>query len=656
LDWTNFLSFVPATNRSVSNSVQVRITATAPVTNALEGNISVASIGALSGTNTSLLGVVLPDTSIPAITASTNALSGLGSVEGSPGSSTNFAVSGTFLRGPITVSATNSFIAVSTNNLDFGSAVSIPRDDNNQVLSNAVYVRITEFAPASTSTNVFLGNLVLGTTRNSNNLPAATNVAVSGTVTNWSIANPYGLRVTNPANPVTTNATNFTFRGQIGTGLAASSLSWSNFTRGQGGVFSPGTNLTWMATNLPLLEGANSFVFSGQFQTNAGPTNVTDTPLNDAYGAWNSPSSTNWLNGSGGSAGGFGPWALTSNGVGVYWRANRTTVTNLNVVPDYVGFAMASDSTGQARAYRAFGETLQAPGGSFSVYFDNNSVADFAGVGMHLVATNGSNRTPIFTFAAVNEGSGTFYQITDRSSNAYTPPGWMPATRAGLILNFEMTSSNAYRFTATRLDNTNVSSSVTNLIVADLPIAGVEFFSAFNGSSTTNQAFNFYIGEMTQSRMQFASATVSAFAPTVVRSNAPTSAYNAWAQSFGLNPAGNGAPGADPDNDGFVNDMEYAFGTSPIAPNATVLTASSSGTNMVGTFIARLSGVTYTVQEKVNLAATMPGWATATNGITGPTRSTNQVGVLDTNNYERRTFSVPAVGNDFFRIRATISN
>jgi hypothetical protein len=156
--------------------------------------------------------------------------------------------------------------------------------------------------------------------------------------------------------------------------------------------------------------------------------------------------------------------------------------------------------------------------------------------------------------------------------------------------------------------------------------------------------------------MQFASATVSAFAPTVVRSNAPTSAYNAWAQSFGLNPAGNGAPGADPDNDGFVNDMEYAFGTSPIAPNATVLTASSSGTNMVGTFIARLSGVTYTVQEKVNLAATMPGWATATNGITGPTRSTNQVGVLDTNNYERRTFSVPAVGNDFFRIRATISN
>ena len=258
---------------------------------------------------------------------------------------------------------------------------------------------------------------------------------------------------------------------------------------------------------------------------------------------------------------------------------------------------------------------------------------------MQLVA---SNRAPIFTFAVVNDGSGPAYQIGDAASSPYAPAGWAYDT-SGMQLRFEMTSSNGYLLTAIGGSFTNTTTgSITNV-----PIAGVVFFSDSAGPSPDN---NFYFCAMQQFSTIYELASVSTVAPDVERVAAPTSAYDTWAEGYGLDPAGSGAPGADPDADGFSNDMEFAFGTNPTVVDVSLLTVEQSGGNMVVTFIARDSGIAYEVMQKANLAASVPAWA-ATGIVTGV--DPDQAGVPF--NYQRRTFSVPASGQDFYRVRASIS-
>jgi hypothetical protein len=179
-------------------------------------------------------------------------------------------------------------------------------------------------------------------------------------------------------------------------------------------------------------------------------------------------------------------------------------------------------------------------------------------------------------------------------------------------------------------------------------VAGIVFFTEGAGSSPDN---NFYVGQMMQNSTIYQLETVDTVAPDVERTDTPPpTAYQLWAQGYELNPATNGAPTADPDLDGFANDMEFAFGTNPTLPTATMLTASQVGGNMVVTFLARTASVTYAVMQKANLAASVPAWAdTGTVPIAAP----DQTGVPA--NYQRRTFSVPATGQNFYRVRATFS-
>ena len=640
LSWTNFLSFAPATNRAVSNGVQVRITSTAPVTNSLTGAISVATLGALSGTNVSLLGIVFADTNIPSILASPSALSGLGSVEGLPGASTNFAVSGNFLRGPITVSATNAFLAVSTNNLDFGTNVSLARDGNNQVLSGTVFVRISEFAPVTTNTNVFLGNLVLATTTNSNNLPAPTNLPVSGTVTNWSVANPYGIRVTNPVLFTTTSETNFAFAGQFGIGLSRSNLSWLNLLNSQSNNFTGNSNSTWSVL-VPLGTGNNTLVFSGQFTSNAGTTNAASDAAGDSVYA------NGWTTGDNGGYG-FNPWQLYSeDGLSALYRTDLWASTNMTVSA-FNGFAVEAIIGGVAEAYRPFAAPLQAPGGSFTVWFDSNDLEPGGTVGVSLVRTNGTARIPMFTFSVQNDGSGPTYRITDLTNASLAPAGWT-YTKSGMLLSFEMTSSNAYLLTAKGAGFTNTFAGA----ISNAPVTGAVFFSDSAGAPPAN---NFYFGQMMQYRTIYELQTVSTVAPDVERTVVPTSAYNTWVVGYGLDPAGgtdaakNGLPAADPDKDGFNNDMEFAFGTNPTVVNGTLLEVAQSGGSMVVTFLARTANVTYSVTQNANLAGSVPAWADTS---IVPTSTSDQTGVPA--NYQRRTFSVQASGLNFYRVRATFS-
>lgn len=118
-----------------------------------------------------------------------------------------------------------------------------------------------------------------------------------------------------------------------------------------------------------------------------------------------------------------------------------------------------------------------------------------------------------------------------------------------------------------------------------------------------------------------------------------------WVASFGL--AGPDAlASADPDGDGFTNEQEYAFGTSPVSATAAVLTAEMIGGDLVVTWLER-SDVTYHVQSTVNLATTAFANDGSVTVQAGPAEPTPPDG------YTRKQFSVPTTGSKFYRVTGT---
>jgi len=569
-----------------------------------------------------LSGEVLP---LPSLSVTPGSISNLTIVQLDPATATegSFSLTGANLQTNVTVVAPTGFQISSASGSGFTNTLSIAASGGN--VSTNVFVRMANSAVVGPISGSVSFTSLYGTNRQTNLLRP-----VFGTVLSWPLVNPDGLRVTNPMVTVTTNATNFAFGGQAGIRIN-SALRWTNLTSGAAGSFAYQTN--WSVT-LPLVAGANTLLFSADYpEAVATNSQADDSPGDiDAYGS-------GWASGQNGGFG-FGPWQLYEEpGLSQLDRASVFTTPNMQVAGVY-GFAMQSIVGGLAEAYRPFLQPLQAPGGAFTVRFDSNDLQPFGSVGFRLVDSNG---LAVFTFSSENPGgAGETYRIVD-SGAPYTPQGWT-YTKSGLLVRFEMTSSNAYLLTAS---TTNSVYTHNSQLGSTSPVVGVEFFSASAGAGQNNA---FYLGETELFSTTFVQQEVSAIAPDVVRINPPASAYNQWAESFGLNPTGTGAPGADPDSDGFSNDMEFAFGTSPVSANASLLNTAQSGGNMVVTFVARKTGVSYAVTQKSNLAATVPGW---TPTAIVPAVSGDQAGVLNPADYERRTFSVPAVGNDFYRVRAT---
>lgn len=128
------------------------------------------------------------------------------------------------------------------------------------------------------------------------------------------------------------------------------------------------------------------------------------------------------------------------------------------------------------------------------------------------------------------------------------------------------------------------------------------------------------------------------------------SPYNNWLTNYPSLTGTNALPAADPDGDGFDNFKEFAFDGNPTVGSPALLTTSRSGTNATFNFVARLDALAnYVVMSTTNLA-TGP-WVT--NSVT-VTNSADQSGVLLTNDYVRRAFTVPATGNEFFRVKAEL--
>jgi autotransporter-associated beta strand protein len=136
-----------------------------------------------------------------------------------------------------------------------------------------------------------------------------------------------------------------------------------------------------------------------------------------------------------------------------------------------------------------------------------------------------------------------------------------------------------------------------------------------------------------------------------VGTNAPVAGYPAWVgywQTVFTNFTAT-ATGDDPDGDGFKNGTEFAFDGVPMVGSPALLSAVKNGTNALLSWVQRNSGVTYTVKSTTNLAT--GGW---TNAAVTVTNAADQSGINLTNDYTRRSFTVPGTDNLFFRVEAVV--
>ena len=141
----------------------------------------------------------------------------------------------------------------------------------------------------------------------------------------------------------------------------------------------------------------------------------------------------------------------------------------------------------------------------------------------------------------------------------------------------------------------------------------------------------------------------------LVANSSPVSFYSAWLTNYPTLSNTNGT--ADPDGDGFNNDLEFAFDGNPTFGTASLLTVTSSGSNAVFNFVASTNpaAVLYTVQATTNLS-TSP-WADDIGVTASVTNSANQTNppILLAPEYVRREFSLPATNKSFYRVEATIA-
>jgi autotransporter-associated beta strand protein len=129
--------------------------------------------------------------------------------------------------------------------------------------------------------------------------------------------------------------------------------------------------------------------------------------------------------------------------------------------------------------------------------------------------------------------------------------------------------------------------------------------------------------------------------------------YNAWVAFWQTNSAGftDTAGNADPDGDGFINDVEFAFDGNPTVGTPALMTVTPVGSNAVFNWVERTNGVLYTVQKNSTLTNT---W-TAAAGL-NISNSANTNNVLQAPTYVRKEFIITnATGNDFYRVHASIA-
>ena len=141
---------------------------------------------------------------------------------------------------------------------------------------------------------------------------------------------------------------------------------------------------------------------------------------------------------------------------------------------------------------------------------------------------------------------------------------------------------------------------------------------------------------------------------SITNGEAPADNYASWLTNYPSLTGPNTNGTADPDGDGFINNLEFAFDGNPTVGTPALMTVTPAGTNAVFNYVVRKNppgGVTYEVQKSTALTN---GWSAAT-GL-AISNSLDQTGLLIPADYERKEFIIPASGKDFYRVQGIINN
>jgi hypothetical protein len=286
-------------------------------------------------------------------------------------------------------------------------------------------------------------------------------------------------------------------------------------------------------------------------------------------------------------------------------------------------------------------------------YFYGVPVDFQTGLSVDLVAKNpvGSSTTPMII---TNAGQANLF-----SAGVLNPPGYLGSA------SLNVTSG---QFTNLVLNYTNSPTYFTNDPSTPLP-PGLSFQVALNPSIPQGQAASppFIVslagtpvgtpGTSTNIKILAVNAYVSNSAwaagtnTNTITLNfsgaapSPYLTYSDWVGAWALS-GSNTNTTADPDDDGFDNNDEYAFGGNPTNPTPYLINISGSNISYLG-LTNNVVPSPYTVQNTTNLA-TGP-W---TNYPTTVTNATNQLNIPLPSYYQRKEFTVPVTAgtNNFYRV------
>lgn len=128
--------------------------------------------------------------------------------------------------------------------------------------------------------------------------------------------------------------------------------------------------------------------------------------------------------------------------------------------------------------------------------------------------------------------------------------------------------------------------------------------------------------------------------------------YGSWLTNYPALTGANTNGAADPDGDGFNNNLEFAFNGNPTVGTPSLLAVSNASGVANFRFVATTNGVSYQVQSTTDLSA--GPW---TNSPVSVTNAADQSGITPAlSGYVRKSFSANATGKLFYRVAATITN